>query len=111
MCGYTGRTFGHGTGFVCFCVYQKFETVHRAERRAEFDDFGQRHVLQKRGGEAQRGASASAGEMEVHRRGEPLVGGFWERLVQTVKRSLRKVLFRALVNYEWIRMDTSNESF
>ena len=28
----------------------------------------------------------------------PWWGGFWERLVQTVKRSLRKVLFR--VNYE-----------
>ena len=30
----------------------------------------------------------------------PWWGGFWERLVQTVKRSLRKVLFRASVNYE-----------
>ena len=30
----------------------------------------------------------------------PWWGGFWERLVQTVKRSLRKVLFRSSVNYE-----------
>ena len=30
----------------------------------------------------------------------PWWGGFWERLVQTVKRSLRKVLFRASVTYE-----------
>ena len=30
----------------------------------------------------------------------PWWGGFWERLVRTVKRSLRKVLFRASVNYE-----------
>ena len=30
----------------------------------------------------------------------PWWGGFWERLVQTVKRSLHKVLFRASVNYE-----------
>ena len=32
--------------------------------------------------------------------GSPWWGGFWERLVQTVKRSLRKILFRASVNYE-----------
>ena len=30
----------------------------------------------------------------------PWWGGFWERLVQTVKRSLRKVLFRPSVHYE-----------
>jgi hypothetical protein len=30
----------------------------------------------------------------------PWWGGFWERLVQTVKRSLRKILFRASVTYE-----------
>ena len=30
----------------------------------------------------------------------PWWGGFWERLVQSVKRSLRKVLFRASVTYE-----------
>ena len=30
----------------------------------------------------------------------PWWGGFWERLVQTVKKSLRKVLFRASVSYE-----------
>ena len=30
----------------------------------------------------------------------PWWGGFWERLFQTVKRSLRKVLFRASVTYE-----------
>ena len=29
-----------------------------------------------------------------------MVGGFWERLVQSVKRSLRKMLFRSTVNYE-----------
>ena len=30
----------------------------------------------------------------------PWWGGFWERLVQTVKRTLRKILGRATVNYE-----------
>ena len=30
----------------------------------------------------------------------PWWGGFWERLVQTVKRSLRKIIFRASINYE-----------
>ena len=30
----------------------------------------------------------------------PWWGGFWERLVKTVKRSLNKVLFRASVSYE-----------
>ena len=30
----------------------------------------------------------------------PWWGGFWERLVQSVKRSLRKILFRPTVNYE-----------
>ena len=30
----------------------------------------------------------------------PWCGGFWERLVQFVKRSLRKILFRSTVNYE-----------
>ena len=30
----------------------------------------------------------------------PWWGGFWERLVQSVKRSLRKILFRSTVNYE-----------
>ena len=30
----------------------------------------------------------------------PWWGGFWERLVKTVKRSLRKILFRASVTYE-----------
>ena len=30
----------------------------------------------------------------------PWWGGFWERLAQTVKRTLRKILGRATVNYE-----------
>ena len=30
----------------------------------------------------------------------PLWGGFWVRFVQSVKRSLRKILFRSTVNYE-----------
>ena len=30
----------------------------------------------------------------------PWWGGFWERLVQSVKRSLRKTLFRSTLNYE-----------
>ena len=30
----------------------------------------------------------------------PSWGGFWERRVQSVKRSLRKILFRSTVNYE-----------
>ena len=30
----------------------------------------------------------------------PWWGGFWERLIQTVKRALRKVLYRASVNYD-----------
>ena len=30
----------------------------------------------------------------------PWWGGFWEHLVQSVKRSLRKILFQSTVNYE-----------
>ena len=30
----------------------------------------------------------------------PSWGGFWERLVQFVKRSLRKILFRSTVKFE-----------
>ena len=30
----------------------------------------------------------------------PWWGGFWERLVQSVKRSLQKILFRSTVDYE-----------
>ena len=30
----------------------------------------------------------------------PLWGGFWERLVQSTKKKLRKSLFRATVTYE-----------
>ena len=38
----------------------------------------------------------------------PWWGGFWERLVQTVKRSLRKILFRSSVTYEELETVVTN---
>ena len=38
----------------------------------------------------------------------PWWGGFWERLVQTVKRSLRKILFRSSVTYEELETVVAN---
>ena len=38
----------------------------------------------------------------------PWWGGFWERLVQMVKRSLRKILFRSSVTYEELETVISN---
>ena len=49
--------------------------------------------------------------MEIYMRKIPLVGGFYERLIGTVKNSLKKILWRARLAYDKINLFINKLTF
>ena len=53
-----------------------------------------------------RGTSLSSlheDHLDLHRRKSPMVGGFWERLVKSIKRPLKKVIGRTSLTYDQLQ--------